>query len=66
MTIFFIQRLILNLKLDLTIHNDFQRIYADPTVIFEPKSNPMVRNKLPRFFDNPIAILTPKKFYKYP
>ena len=40
-----IQRLILNLKLDLTVYIDLQRIYDDPTVIFEPKSNPMVRIK---------------------
>ena len=60
--IFFIQRLILNLKLDLTVHNDYQQIYNDPTIRFKPKSNPTVRIKSLRFFDNPMIILTPKNF----
>ena len=44
-TIFFIQRLIINLKLDLTVQNDLYRIYDDLTVKFELKSNPTVRIK---------------------
>ena len=39
---FFIQLLILNMKLDLTVHIDFQRIYDDLTIRFQPKSNPIV------------------------
>ena len=49
-----IQRLILNLKFDL------QQIYDDPMIRFEPKSNSTVRIKSQWFFDNPMAILTPK------
>ena len=54
------------MKLDLTVQNDFYRIYDDPTVRFEPKSNPTVRNKSQRFFDNPMAILTPKNSINTP
>ena len=62
MAIFWIKRLILNLNLDLTAQIDFQRIYDDSVVRFEPKSNPIVIIKSQRFFDNLMTILTPKNF----
>ena len=40
-----IQLLILNLKLDLTVYIDFQYIYDDLMVKFEPKLNPTIRIK---------------------
>ena len=61
-----IQRLILNLKLDLTVYINLQRIYDDPTVRFEAKPNPTVRIKSQWFFDNPITILTPKNSINTP
>ena len=60
MAIFLIQLLILNLKLDITVHIDFQRIYDDPMVRFQPKLNLTVIIKPQRFFNNPMAILPPK------
>ena len=57
-TIFFMQLLILNLKIDLTVHIDLQRIYDDPTVKFQQKSNPTIKIKSQRVFNNLISILT--------
>ena len=38
-----------------------ERFKEDLTVKFAPKSNPMTRIKLQRFFDHPMASLTKKK-----
>ena len=55
------------MKLDVMVQNDFQWIYDGPMVRFEPKSNPMVRNKSQWFFFyNPMAILTLNFFINTP